>query len=184
MNYSDYLNLSHEELAYMCLCRENKPTCRYDTEVYRFLKPYAYKTQEHFFAIATNNQHNVVDFSVTAIGTNNQVPLHPRDIFRNAILANANQIILAHNHPSLSPFWSNEDLWTTAKFVSCGKLLNIHIVDHILIYGDNFSSLASFCEMQKLGACYDSQGNMHPNEFTLNLIKAFNDAEDSSLRSC
>lgn len=177
MNYSDYLNLSKEELAYMCLCRESKPVCRYDEEVYRFLKPYAYKTQEHFFAIATDNQHRVVDFSITAIGTNNRVTLHPRDIFRPAIMANAHQIILAHNHPSGSPFWSDEDLRTTAKFVACGKILNIGVVDHILIYGDSFSSLASFCEMQNLGVYFDDQGNLHSNEYTLKLISAFDDAE-------
>lgn len=174
MNLQDYKNMSHDELAYLAFCREPKARCSCDEEVYTFLRPFSFKQQEHFFAISTNAQHHVVDFTTTAIGLDDHVPVHPRDIFRNAILANAHQIILAHNHPSGSPYWSDEDIRTTARLVTCGQIIGIPVVDHILIYGDCFSSLASICEVASLGITKDTQGRTHSNDYTfkfLNILK-------------
>jgi DNA repair protein RadC len=176
MNLQDYKNMSHDELAYLAFSREPKPLCRYDSEAYQLLKPYAFKPQEYFFAVSTDVQHHVVDFTVASIGQDDHVPVHARDIFRNAISANAHQIILAHNHPSGSPYWSDEDIRTTARLVTCGQILGIGIVDHILLFGDGYSSLASLCDVQKLGAATDFQGNLHSNDYTFKVLKAFDEA--------
>lgn len=170
MNLSDYKKLSHDELAYICLCREPKSRCQNEDEVYSFLAPYVFRRQEHFFVISTNVQHQVVDFANIAIGSDNHLDLSPRDVFRNAILANAHQIILAHNHPSGCPDWSADDISTTAKLVDCGRLIGIPVVDHILIYNDEFINLASQCDLYKLGTFRDSRGLTCNNDYTYKVI--------------
>ena len=59
--------------------------------------------------------------------------VHPREIFKRAILNNASSIILCHNHPSGNLRPSSEDKSTTERLVEAGKILGIKILDHIII---------------------------------------------------
>ncbi|MCI9123040.1 MAG: DNA repair protein RadC [Eubacterium sp.] len=73
---------------------------------------------------------------VLSIGTVNASILSPRDIFREALRANAAFVILLHNHPSGDPRPSREDQKITAHIAECGRMLQIGLADHIII-GDN-----------------------------------------------
>jgi len=66
-------------------------------------------------------------------GTLNASLVHPREVFKGALLANAHAIIIAHNHPSGDVEPSIADKTSTEKLVDAGKLLNIEILDHVII---------------------------------------------------
>jgi len=59
--------------------------------------------------------------------------VHPREVFKAAILANAATILCGHNHPSGDPQPSQEDRAITHRLAEAGKLLGINVVDHIII---------------------------------------------------
>ena len=62
--------------------------------------------------------------------------VHPREIFKMAILSNAYSLILAHNHPSGDVTLSKEDINISKRLKECGELIGINILDHVII-GDN-----------------------------------------------
>jgi DNA repair protein RadC len=68
--------------------------------------------------------------------------VHPRDVFREALLEPAAGIILIHNHPSGNPSPSEEDLRITKQLVEAGKLLGIKVYDHIILGNESYRSLA------------------------------------------
>lgn len=66
-------------------------------------------------------------------GTLNSSIVHPRDIFKRALLQNAAGVILVHNHPSGDPMPSKDDIEVTRRIEEAGKLLGIQLIDHIII---------------------------------------------------
>jgi len=70
---------------------------------------------------------------VVSIGTLNSALVHPREVFKGAIINSANSIILAHNHPSGDPSPSNEDKEITNRLVEAGEIIGISVLDHIVI---------------------------------------------------
>lgn len=110
------------------------------SDVYEYYK-YKLKDleQEHFYTLSLNTKNEVISEDIVAIGTNNMVVLHPREVFKPAIRNSANSIILVHNHPSKNPAPSDEDRQITAQLVKAGELLNIQVLDHIVI-GEGFDS--------------------------------------------
>jgi DNA repair protein RadC len=73
-------------------------------------------------------------------GTLSSAQLHPREIFKRAILCNASCIALAHNHPSGDPTPSNKDIQITKRIVDSGKILGIDVLDHLIIADYNYNS--------------------------------------------
>ena len=67
--------------------------------------------------------------------------VHPREVYKAAILHNAASIILAHNHPSGSPSPSREDIAVTERILKAGKILDIPLLDHVIIGDPRFVSL-------------------------------------------
>jgi len=59
--------------------------------------------------------------------------ISPRDLFREAVRANAASLILAHNHPSGDPAPSREDIETTRRFMEMGELMGVRVVDHLVV---------------------------------------------------
>jgi DNA repair protein RadC len=69
--------------------------------------------------------------------------VHPREVFRAAIMEAAAGIIVVHNHPSGDPTPSLEDQSVTRQLVAAGRLLDVPVYDHVIIAGDRFVSLAT-----------------------------------------
>jgi DNA repair protein RadC len=74
------------------------------------------------------------------MGTLNKTIVHPREIFKKAIVMSCNSIIIAHNHPSDNPEPSREDKKITFDLRKAGELLDIPVVDHIIIGKDTHYS--------------------------------------------
>lgn len=80
------------------------------------------------------------------IGSLNQSLIHPREVFKYAVKHSAYSIILVHNHPSGDPEPSKQDLEVTKRFVEAGKMLQIELLDHIIIAGNNYLSIKEYNE--------------------------------------
>jgi len=96
--------------------------------------------KEHFVMLYLNARNNLIVDKVS-IGTLNASLVHPREVFKNAIKANAAQIIIAHNHPSDDPEPSPEDIALTRRLDEAAKIIDIKLLDHVIVTKNNFTSL-------------------------------------------
>jgi len=106
-----------------------------------FQKEIGNKDREHFALLCLDTKGNPTHFSVVHIGTLNSALIHPREIFKVAILSNANAIIVGHNHPSGSLEPSRQDIENTKIISMAGKILGITVLDHIIVSFDRALSL-------------------------------------------
>lgn len=97
--------------------------------------------REHLILATLNTKNIITSLTTVSIGSLNSAIVHPREVFKTAILANADTIILAHNHPSGDPNPSKEDIDTTNRIKECGKLLGIELLDHIILGDSTYVSL-------------------------------------------
>ncbi len=95
---------------------------------------------EKFVVYWLSSANVVTGFEIVTEGTLNASIVHPREVFRGAIVATCANIILAHNHPSGNPEPSQEDIQLTKKIVEAGKLLDIPVFDHIIFAEDAYLS--------------------------------------------
>jgi len=96
------------------------------------------KTKEHFYVLLLNGKHRLISYECVSIGTLTTSLVHPREVFRSAVMQGAAAIVVAHNHPSGDPQPSRDDLEVTDRLVRAGKTLGIPVLDHIII-GDERS---------------------------------------------
>ena len=106
--------------------------------------------REHFVVLLLNRKNGVIGINTVSVGSITASVVHPREVFKPAILANAVAIICAHNHPSGDPQPSNEDRALTARLVQGGKLLGIEVLDHVIV-GDGTTQYFSFADNNLLG---------------------------------
>ncbi len=102
--------------------------------VFRRYEPLLSHLKKEVFLILILNSANILirDVQISE-GILNSSLVHPREVFRSAILASAASIILLHNHPSGEIQPSEEDRHITRRLVDAGLLLNVPIVDHVII---------------------------------------------------
>jgi DNA repair protein RadC len=91
------------------------------------------KAGEEFHSFYLNTKNEIIGMEMISKGTLNASLVHAREVFKGALLANANALILAHNHPSGDVEPSSADKQVTAKLVDAGKLLDVKILDHVII---------------------------------------------------
>jgi len=110
--------------------------------VFNFLKnKIGNDTQENMVALHLDRRLHLNGWVVSSRGTVSETMVHPREIFKTAIIANASSIVLAHNHPSNIVTPSREDIITTNRLLEAGNIIGIPIVDHIIVSNDNYYSL-------------------------------------------
>lgn len=95
--------------------------------------------REVFLVLCLNTKNRVVAIHRCHVGSINASIVHPREVFKSAILNNAASIIVSHQHPSGDPTESREDINVTRKLIESGKMLGIEVLDHIIIGGCNKS---------------------------------------------
>ena len=97
--------------------------------------------REHFAIACIDAKHTIIGFHIIAIGTLTMALVHPREVFKTAILLSSAACALFHNHPSGDPTPSREDRELTKRLEQAGELLGIHILDHIIfgIHGRFYS---------------------------------------------
>lgn len=102
--------------------------------------------REQFIVVTLDNQNKPINFNVVHIGTLDRSLVHPRDVFKTAILSNAKSIMLFHNHPAGSLKPSELDLEVTERLVEGGQLLGIQVVDHIIITDIGYTSIFAYLD--------------------------------------
>jgi DNA repair protein RadC len=110
------------------------PTQVFDT--FAFLKD---ETKEYFIALHMDGKNRILAVDICSVGSLNQSIVHPREVYKTALLSPAAAIILIHNHPSGDPTPSTEDLEVTRRLRDAGDLVGIKVLDHIVI-GDSYYS--------------------------------------------
>lgn len=88
---------------------------------------------EVFAILCLSTKLRVIGYHVVGRGTLDSVMVHPREVFRAALLANAASLVAAHNHPSGDPAPSPDDIETTKRLAATGELLGIQLLDHIVV---------------------------------------------------
>lgn len=126
------------------LVRESKPVkeCVITTpdDVFNLVKDELRDSdREIFLSVQLNTRNKVLGINVVSVGTLNASLIHPREVFKPAILQNAGAIILVHNHPSGTEDPSTEDIAMTNRLSEAGKLLDIEVLDHVIV-GNTFYS--------------------------------------------
>jgi DNA repair protein RadC len=96
--------------------------------------------KEYFNTILLNTKNQILAIEEISVGSLNSSIVHPREVFNPAIKKSAGSIILVHNHPSGDPTPSREDIDVTARLIEAGKILGIHVLDHIIIGNNNYVS--------------------------------------------
>ena len=97
---------------------------------------------EQFIIACLNTKNEPTNISVVAVGTLNKAIVHPREVFKTAILSNAASIMAFHNHPSGEATPSQQDIQLTNRLYEAGELLGIKLLDHLII-GDRVPILRS-----------------------------------------
>jgi DNA repair protein RadC len=91
------------------------------------------EAREHFLVLLLNARHEVLGRETVSVGSLNASIVHPREVFKPAILCSAASLVLVHNHPSGDPEPSEEDLAITKRLVEAGELLGIGVLDHVIV---------------------------------------------------
>jgi DNA repair protein RadC len=100
------------------------------------------EVQEMFVVFWLSTTDKVIGYEIISRGSLNASVVHPREVFRGAIVSSCASIIVAHNHPSGNPEPSNEDIQTTKKLVEAGKIIDINVFDHIIFAQKSFTSMS------------------------------------------
>ncbi len=95
--------------------------------------------REHFLVVMLNTKNRIIGINTVSIGTVNASLVHPREVFKPALIAGASSIIVVHNHPSGDPAPSQEDLAVVKKLVEAGEILGIAVRDSLVIGNTYFS---------------------------------------------
>ncbi len=108
---------------------------------FQILKSKFNPTCEEFWLLTLNSTLALTNTILLAKGTLNYCPVHPRDLFRECLSANAFTFLIAHNHPSLDVTPSDADLKLTRKLFKLSQLVEIPMADHIIFSDRNYFSL-------------------------------------------
>lgn len=134
-------------LASVELARRIKKAKVYHTEILRpqdviewFEYEFGSMDQECFVALYLNTQGKLISHRVLFKGTLNESAVHPRNVFKEAFLQNANSVLIAHNHPSGNCKPSRNDIEVTLQMVKVAKTMGVQLVDHIIVGANSYYS--------------------------------------------
>jgi hypothetical protein len=103
--------------------------------------PYFNPECECLVVLLLNTRRRVKGHQLVTIGTIDTLLVHPREVFRVAVISSAAAVILMHNHPSGDPIPSEADIKVTRDLIRAGQLMKIDVIDHVVIGNPSRSSL-------------------------------------------
>jgi DNA repair protein RadC len=93
--------------------------------------------RECMIIVSLDTKNHIIAADIVSIGTLNQSFVHPREVFKSAIIRNACSIIMCHNHPSGDVTPSEEDVKVTKNILLASKFMGIPLLDHIILSHNN-----------------------------------------------
>lgn len=122
---------------------KDQPSFKRAKDVANLYLPLMKDLRKEVFRVLLLSRSNKLIKEVTiSEGTLDASIVHPRDVFREALLESAAGVILLHNHPSGNPNPSEEDIRITKQLVEAGRVMGIKVYDHIILAGEDYRSLA------------------------------------------
>jgi DNA repair protein RadC len=109
---------------------------------------------ENFQVVLLNTRRKLIRVEQVSQGTLDTLLIHPREVFRAAISANAAAIIVAHNHPSGDPTPSEADIKVTRDLIRAGQLLKIDVIDHVILGHATAARSKDWASLRELGYFY------------------------------
>lgn len=121
---------------------EGRPSIGGPRDVSNLLMPdLRYQKKEHLKSLLLDTKNRVLAIKTVSIGDLSSSIVHPREVYKDAVLASAASIIVAHNHPSGDPTPSAEDVAVTKRLIQAGEIMGIDLLDHIVLGDGTFASL-------------------------------------------
>jgi DNA repair protein RadC len=109
---------------------------------------------ENFQVLFLNTRRKLIRMERVSQGTLDTLLVHPREVFKGAIAANASAIVLAHNHPSGDPTPSEADIKVTRDLIRAGQLLKIEVLDHVILGQRTPERARDYVSLRELGYFY------------------------------
>ncbi len=109
---------------------------------------------ETFQVVALNTRRRLIRVDNISQGTLDTILVHPREVFKPAIAANAAAVVLVHNHPSGDPSPSEADIKVTRDLIRAGQLLKIDVLDHVILGRATQSRPRDYVSLRELGYFY------------------------------
>lgn len=109
---------------------------------------------ETFQAVLLNTRRRLIRVEHLSQGTLDTILVHPREVFRAAIAANAAAVIVVHNHPSGDPTPSDSDVKVTRDLIRAGQLLKIDLLDHVILGRATPERSRDYVSLRELGYFY------------------------------
>lgn len=109
--------------------------------VYDLMKPLQYADREQMFVLHLDTGKYLIGKELVAVGKLDAAIIHPREVFKAAIVNNSHSIICVHNHPTGDPTPSKDDRDITSRLRSAGDILGIPLVDHVIIGAGKYVSI-------------------------------------------
>ena len=109
---------------------------------------------ETFQSVLLNTRRRLIRVEQISQGTLDTILVHPREVFRAAITANAAAVILVHNHPSGDPTPSEADIKATRDLIRAGQLLKIELLDHVILGRATADRPKDYASLRELGYFY------------------------------
>ena len=110
------------------------------SDVYEHFKTLHKSDKERFYTILLDAKNKVIGVDMVSQGLVDSSPVHPREVYKPAILASASSVIFVHCHPSGDPSPSESDKEITKQLIVAGGLLGIEVLDHVIIGRDEYYS--------------------------------------------
>ncbi len=121
---------------------EKRPTLRTAHEIVLLVAPSMVPLkQERFKVVLFDQKGTLICHKTVSVGTLDSTYVHPRDVFKPAVMYSAASLILVHNHPSGDPTPSEMDISMTKELRLCGTILGIEVEDHIIIASSGYTSM-------------------------------------------
>ena len=106
---------------------------------------------EQFRVVLLNTRRRLIGLETISQGTLDTLLVHPREVFKRAIAANASAVVLVHNHPSGDPTPSEADIKVTRDLIRAGQLLKIEVLDHVIIGRRTMERQKDYVSLRELG---------------------------------
>jgi DNA repair protein RadC len=120
----------------------DRPQFKRGTDVGAYLLPlHGAHPVERFGLVLVDARYRLLGIRLLSVGSLTSVSAHPRDVFREALLAGAAAVIVFHNHPSGDPAPSRDDVALTARLAGAGRIVGVPLLDSVVLAEDRFCSL-------------------------------------------
>lgn len=116
--------------------------------------PYFNSEVECFVVLLLNSRRRVRGHHFVSTGTLDTLLVHPREVFRAAVIGAAAALVCCHNHPSGEPSPSEADIKVTRDLIRAGQLLKIELLDHVIVGQPSSENARGFVSLRELGYFY------------------------------